>query len=105
MDLFAYLGRRILSENSPEHAMFTDEKFDRLEEPPRFIIYAFFNGRNDCLGIDLVERVQKLYQKFDQEEYFKLNLVLTKHGGHRLGDEDIIGIVQDYSLIEGHINK
>lgn len=105
MDLFAYLGRKFLAENSPENSLFSDEKFEPMPHKPRFIIYAFFMTRDECIGVDIVEKIEKLYQQYDQGEFFKLNLVIITQGGQHLSDDEIIELIKDYNMIDGPLNR
>ncbi|CAI2386100.1 unnamed protein product [Moneuplotes crassus] len=105
MDLFAYLGRRLVASHCSDYSMFADETISSKESQARFIIYAYFQTRQDCIGIEMVEKIEKLYQKYNKGEFFKLNLILTSEGGQKLDNDDIIELLQDYSMVGGGLNK
>jgi NAD(P)H-flavin reductase len=47
MDLFAYIGRKLISENDERYSVFPDEQFVDLSESAQFIVYAYFPTRED----------------------------------------------------------
>ncbi|CAI2387249.1 unnamed protein product [Moneuplotes crassus] len=101
MDLFAYLGRKIMN----EEGHFKDEEFNEIGEKSQFIIHAYFSTRESCIGIELVEAVQKLYQKHHKGYKFNLNLTLTQSGGEKLTDDSLLELLQDYSDANQGINR
>uniref|UniRef100_A0A7S3KIP2 Cytochrome b5 heme-binding domain-containing protein n=1 Tax=Euplotes crassus TaxID=5936 RepID=A0A7S3KIP2_EUPCR len=105
MDLFAYLGRRLVATSCPDYSIFSDEVISTKESKAKFLIHAYFQTREDCIGIELVERIEKLYQKYNKGALFKLNLILTNRGGEKLSDDDIVELMEDYSVANGGLNK
>lgn len=105
MDLFAYIGRKLLQENEPGYAIFPDEQFTDLSETAQFVIYATFPTREDCFGVDFIEKVEKLHHKYKKGAQFKLHLSLTKEGGQKMSNDQIIELLSDYKNTHGRINK
>ena len=105
MDLFAYIGRRILKKHNPRCAIFPDELFTDLANDAQFVIYAYFPTREDCIGIELLEAIEKLHQKHGKADMFKLNLSLTRKGGRKHNNEEIVELLSEYKQIHGRINK
>lgn len=52
MDLFAYLGRKILKENSPDYAIFPDEEFNEIHSDAKWIVYGYFPSRERSVGLE-----------------------------------------------------
>ena len=60
MDLFAYLGRKILVQKNPSYSLFPDEKFTDISPKAKFIIYAYFPSRDSCIGIEFIEKIEQI---------------------------------------------
>lgn len=105
MDLFAYIGRRILSKHTPRCAIFPDELFTDLANDAQFVVYSYFPTREDCIGIELLEAIEKLHKKHGKADMFKLNLSLTRKGGRKHNNEEIVELLSEYKQIHGRINK
>ena len=105
MDLFACIGRKILSENDPRYSLFPDEHLFDLSDSAQFIVYAYYPTRADCIGIELLENIEKLYQKYGKKSMFRLNLIFTRDGGKKDTNDQIVDILSDYKNSFGRINK
>jgi NAD(P)H-flavin reductase len=105
MDMFAYLGRSILSDDYPDYTLFSDEQFNNISDSAQFIIYAHFTTREDSIGIDFLENIEKLFQKQNKGHLFKLNLILTREGGNKMSDKDIVDLFVDLKFSNGRINR
>jgi hypothetical protein len=53
----------------------------------------------------MLENLTELHSKYNKSTAFKLNLVLTKEGGQRLQESDILETIGDYKYSFGRINK
>ena len=71
MDLFAYIGRKLLKDNDPNYAIFPDEEFTDLSDEAVFEIFAYFPTREDAVGIDFVENIEKLHKKIQKRRNFQ----------------------------------
>jgi len=105
MDLFSYLGRKILKECASKYAMFPDEKFNEVSDDARFVIYAYFPTKDHQLGTNFVRSIENLYKKFNKAEKFKFNCVLTREGDARFENDEIIEFLNDYENSIDNINK
>lgn len=101
MDLFAYLGRKMMKKSG----YYQDEEFDEISDKAYFIIYAYFPTRKDAIGIELVEAVQKIYKKHFMGDQFYFNLILTQEGGEKFNDDELMELIQDYSTANQGINR
>lgn len=105
MDLFAYIGRKVLKENAAEYSLFPDEVFDDLSDTAEFVIYGYFPTKADCIGIDFVQAIERLCDKYGRKSTFTLNLILTKQDGHRHTNEELIDVISHHHKKHGRINK
>ena len=105
MDLFAYLARKLLKENDPDYAIFPDENFEDLSDAAVFEVFAYFPTREEAVGIEFIESLEKLHLKFSKGGNFKLNLILTKRDGHRHSNEELIELICEFKKIHTRINK
>ena len=89
MDLFAYLARKLLTENSPDYSIFPDEKFDELNSNAKWVVYGYFPSRDRSVGLEFWELINDLHIKFQKESVFKFIPVFTRDGGARLTEQNI----------------
>ena len=78
MDLFAYIGRKLLKDNDPNYAIFPDEEFTDLSDEAVFEIFAYFPTREDAVGIDFVENIEKLHKKIQKRRNFQAQSYLNE---------------------------
>ena len=93
MDLFAYLARKILKENSPNYAIFPDEEFNEIHPNAKWIIYGYFPTRERSVGLEIWELVEALHKKFNKSDVFTFIPVFTREGGSRLTEQKIGEII------------
>ncbi|CAI2386298.1 unnamed protein product [Moneuplotes crassus] len=105
MDLFAFMARRILSEDAPSNALFPDEDFYHLSEKAKFVVYAYFTTREDAICLEILEAIENLYKKFKKGHIFKMNLIFTQEGGSKLEDDELVELLKDYKFANNGINK
>ena len=89
MDLFAYLGRKILKECDPTYSIFPDERFSDLHPNAKFVVYGYFPSRDKSVGLEFWELIDSLYKKYKKDDMFKFIPVFTREGGSRLSEERI----------------
>ena len=97
MDLFAYLGRKILKENSPDYSIFPDEKFTDLHPNAKFVVYGYFPTRDRSVGLEFCEMIDALHKIF-KSNAFQFNPVFTREGGGRLTEQKIDEILTSIYL-------
>ena len=95
MDLFAYLGRKLLKENDPTYSIFPDEEFQELHPNAKWVIYGYYPSRDRSVGLEFWELIASLYRKYGKQDVFQYNPVFTREGGSRLSVERIDEILTD----------
>mmetsp|Transcript_29997 Transcript_29997/g.26568 ORF Transcript_29997/g.26568 Transcript_29997/m.26568 type:complete len:209 (-) Transcript_29997:135-761(-) len=105
MDLFAYLGRKLLSEERPHYAIFPDEEFRDSNDETQFIIYIYFKTVRDAIALEFLENLEKLHQKFNKGHLFKLHIIYTRSGGSKFSDDELVDLLKDYRFLSRKINK
>lgn len=77
LDTFAYVLRKTLAEKESVNSMFTDEVF-KSTGPEFFLsIYAFFTKRSESIGIEILDALRFLEDKYQLEVKINVNVIFT----------------------------
>ena len=97
IDLFAYLGRRLLYEKAQSRQVFLRELFDDYMSEAKFVVYAYYPAdKENSVGVDFCEKVSDLFLHFGLKDKFKFIPQYTRSGDKKISTKfDILNLIKE----------
>ncbi|CAI2385131.1 unnamed protein product [Moneuplotes crassus] len=97
LDLFAYLARMVIRDNSPSDSLIRNEEFDECFKDSKFIVYGYYPTQGEAVALDFLMKLSDLFSHFQKQPQFSFTPVFTRQGGEHLTSNSLYSLLDPIS--------